>query len=41
MAQTILLGDVKYAPASPYVNGVLDEQQIEALRALDPYAQDC
>lgn len=41
MAYANALGEVSFAHATPYVNGVLDEQQIEALRALDPYAQDC
>lgn len=41
MAYANALGEVTFAHANPYVNGVLDRQQIEALRALDPYAQDC
>lgn len=41
MAYANALGEVSFAHATPYVNGVLDEQQIEALRALNPYAQDC
>lgn len=41
MAYANALGEVSFAHATPYVNGVLDRQQIEALQSVNQYAQDC